>query len=207
MAGVKLVLAALAASALVSARDAGAAEPSADELQPAEPRRNEDDEELPRPLLAMAAGAAASFVSLTAGVMVVARSEDRGTKNLGLLGAQTGLCLSPIIAHALVGELKRGAFFALFPLVAELGTATVMAFVPNVITRASAPIQYTTFMLITASVFASTLGVLDAVRVGERRPARAADRPTATKVSVLRGLSISASFDRELTGAFVGGSL
>jgi hypothetical protein len=152
-----------------------------------------------RPLLAMGAGAATSVVALTGGTMVVARSKERDVRNAGLLGAQTGLCFSPIVAHAVVGELGRGLVWSLLPLAADAGMATLIGFYPNLITRAPPLIQYAMFASLTVSVFGSTLGVLDAGSAGERRRAAAA-----------RGLSslrLTPIFDRHLTGAVIAGAL
>jgi hypothetical protein len=93
-------------------------------------------------------------------------------KNGGLLGSQTGMVLAPFAAHAVVGETKRGVWWSL-PLLAPLATNSVLTgLYPSIIKRAPAGIQYATFISFTISIFGSTLGVLDAVRVGERRPKR-----------------------------------
>jgi hypothetical protein len=136
-----------------------------------EDARNEQTDES---ALALLAGGAVTFVSLATGGLMIGLSDNELVKNGGLLGSQAGMALAPFVAHAVVGETKRGVWWSL-PLLAPLATNGVLTgLYPSIIKHAPAGIQYATFISFTISIVGGTLGVLDAVRVGERRPKKSA---------------------------------
>lgn len=172
---------ALAALVLFSAGDAAAEETA------------EDD----RSVLALAAGGAITFASLGVGSTIIAVSEDRRVRNPALLGGQWGMVFAPLAAHAIVGETRRGVWFSLPLLVPVVVNSIVVRLYPDVIRRAPAGVQYTTFLSVTLSVFGSTYGVLDALRSGERRP----------KKSSGSSFAVLPMFGEGTAGALVTGSL
>jgi hypothetical protein len=118
-----------------------------------------------RQVVAVAAGAATSFASFAGGIIVAAEAHDRATRNAGLIGAQAGLTLSPVVAHAIMGDPARGALFALIPLAGVATTVTLASTIPDFVAHAPPPIQWTTIAALAVSVFGSTFGVLEAVSV------------------------------------------
>ena len=92
---------ALAALVLVSPRDASADEPD----------RIAEDES--KPGLALLAGGATAFLSLGIGATIISESDNRIIRDAGLIGAEAGLALAPLGAHAIVGEPRRGVWFSL----------------------------------------------------------------------------------------------
>lgn len=125
----RILLAGTVAAGLVVATGARAAPPTK-----AVTAELEEDEAVPRVVLGVAAGAAVSLVSLGTGAMLIARSDEREVRNAGLLGIHGGLGLSPLVAHAIAGELGRGALFSLVPLAMGAGTATLMGSYPGFLT-------------------------------------------------------------------------
>jgi hypothetical protein len=171
------------------------------------------DEDAPRPMLALASGAAVSLLSVGIGSMVIATSDSRASRNAGLLGMEAGLCLSPIVAHLVVGEPRRGLLFAAIPLTLGAALGTVMAFSPEIISRGPALLQLTFLGLVSGSVFGSALGVLDAARVAERRRSdrsgmSVAKRTTSGVLPSWAGrLEVAPLLGSGLGGAIVGGTL
>ena len=170
-------------------------------LFPATAHASDDDQAESKPVLALAAGGAVTFVSLGIGTMMIAQSDERGVRNTGLIGAQSGMVLAPLLAHAIVGETTRGVWFSLPLLVPVAVNSVVAGFFPNVIRRAPAGIQYTVFIAATLSIFGSTIGVLDAVRVGERKPKKASTSASTSSLTVVP------MFGDGTTGALVTGNL
>ena len=161
-----------------------------------EPGRISGDEERDDAALALLAGGGVTFVSLATGGLMIGRGQHEFVKNAGLLGAQSGMVLAPFVAHAVVGETKRGVWFSL-PLLVPVATNSVLTgLYPSIIKRAPAGIQYATFIAFTLSIVGGTFGVLDAVRVNERRPKRAAS-----------SFSIVPLLGDNTAGAMVSGSL
>jgi hypothetical protein len=108
--------------------------------------------------------------------------------------AHSGLYLSPIVSHALVGELGRGALLALVPLALEITNATLMSFYPTLVTSAPPEVQYPSFIALAGSVLFSTWAIADAMKAPERARARTG------------GLTLSALLDRDVKGLLVGGT-
>jgi hypothetical protein len=147
-----------------------------------EDARNEQTDES---AIALFAGAGVTFASLATGGLMIGLSDHELVKNGGLLGSQAGMVLAPFVAHAVVGETKRGVWWSL-PLLAPLATNSVLTgLYPTIIKRAPAGIQYATFISFTISIVGGTLGVLDAVRVGERRPKTSLRKESASSWSVV----------------------
>lgn len=137
----------------------------------ADDARNEQTDDA---AVALAVGGGVQLLTLGTGSVMVVRSSDRTVKNVGFLGAQVGMMLAPLAAHAVVGETGRGIWFSLPLLVPVVTTATTMAFAPDLIKHADAGVQYVSYLSFMLSIVGGTIGVLDAVRAGERRKATSA---------------------------------
>jgi hypothetical protein len=127
------------------------------------------DDEIPRPLIALAAGGGLSLVSLGTAAVAISRSSNQAVHNVALLGAQSGLTLAPVLSHALVGETKRGLLFATVPIAAEAAMATLLAVQPSLITFSPKSLQAAYVVVFSVSLVGATLGTADAVYVGERK--------------------------------------
>ncbi|MBX3226395.1 MAG: hypothetical protein KIT84_44765 [Labilithrix sp.] len=102
----------------------------------------------------------------------------------------------PLVAHAIAGETRRGIWFSLPLLVPVAVQGVVVGFYPNVLWRAPAGIQWTTYASVAVSIFGSIFGVLDAVRAGEREPKSAPP-----------SISVVPTFGDRAAGALLTGSL
>jgi len=182
-------------AALVVCSPASADETVGVPIEDGKNARNEEQDDAP---VALLAGGSITLASLVTGGLLIARGENLFVKNAGLIGGQSGMALAPLVAHAVVGETKRGLWWTL-PLLVPVATNSVLAgLFPSIIKRAPAGVQYATFIALTISIAGSTLGVLDAVRVGERRPKRAAAQSPSFSITPMFG---------ETTGAMLSGSL
>lgn len=159
------------------------------------------DEENNDAAVALLAGAGVTFASLTTGGIMITRGEHEFVKNGGLLGAQSGMILAPFVAHAVVGEVKRGIWFSLPLFVPIISNSIFTGLFPSIIKRAPAGVQYATWTGATLSILGGTLGVLDAVRVNERRPKTHGSGATTSS------LSLVPIFGDGTTGAVLSGSL
>ena len=135
------------------------------------------------PVLAVLAGGAVATASLGVGAVSLASANGRAGKNVGLLTAQAGLTLAPIVAHAALGfdSLPRGALFALIPLAGLATTSFIAATSPDFIAHGGPPIQWPAYVAIAVSIFGAGIGTLDAAR--DRRPPPALPLPQALRVA------------------------
>lgn len=146
---------------------------------PASAEETAEPEEDHRPALAVLAGAGVATASLAAGTIVVTQSDDLYTRNRGVLAAQAGLVLAPIVAHVVVKELGRGALFALVPLAGQLAMGALFTAHPQVLDRGEPPVQYTFAGSLVVSILGAAIGVYDASRAGHRlTPVPLVDRGT-----------------------------
>lgn len=159
------------------------------------PAERDDD----RALAALAVGGGITMVSLGVGASMISLSEARYVRAGGLLGAQSGMVLAPLAAHAIVGEARRGLWFSLPLLVPVAANALVVGFEPGVVRRAPAGVQWTVYLSASFSIFGATYGVLDALRAGERRKSAAAPGSRSFAIVPLLGGGTA--------GALVSGSL
>ena len=159
-----------------------------------------DDDSIPRPMLGLAAGAATSFVSLAAGTAFLSRADTRNGRNRGLLLGQGGLCLSPFVAHAVVGEFGRGALFSIVPMLGEIGMAALVWKAPDIVTTGGASEQFTFIALLAVSVISAGAGVID-VAYADHRAAAVRNK------SALENLRIAPIFGHGLGGISIGGIL
>ena len=158
-----------------------------------------DDDAIPRPMLGLAAGAATSFVSLALGTTFLTRAETRSGRNRGLLLGQGGVSLSPFLAHAVVGELGRGALFSIVPVLGEIGMAALVSKAPDIVTTGGASEQFSFIALLAVTVLSSGAGVVDV--------AYADDRAAARKTRAFDGLRVTPIFGHGLGGLSLGGVL
>jgi hypothetical protein len=118
------------------------------------------------PVVAVVAGGALATASLGIGAVSLASASSRSGKNAGLIGAQAGLTLTPILAHATLGwgEVPRGALFALIPLAGLATTSLLAATSPDFIAHGGPEVQWPAYVAIAVSVFGAGLGTLDVAR-------------------------------------------
>ncbi len=102
---------------------------------------------------ALLAGAGSAMVPFAIGAGLAAGDGSVTQKNAGLVVANAGLCLGPLVSHAIVGEWDRGALFAARP-------GTVFG------DDAELPTLFTA--LFAVSVLGGALGLADTALAGER---------------------------------------
>lgn len=164
-----------------------------------QPQRDEENNDA---AVALIAGGSVTMVSLATGGLLITRGDNLFIKNGGLLGAQSGMVLAPFVAHAVVGETKRGVWFSLPLLIPILSNSIFAGLYPSIIKRAPAGVQYATWTGASLSILGSTLGILDAVRVNERKPRSKTDEPKPTS-----SVSFLPMFSEGLAGAMIFGSM
>ena len=130
------------------------------------------DESPPSGDTALMAGAATIVLPLAVGSTFVAQGDTLHVRNLGVGIAESGLVLAPFVAHAAVGEYRRGLAFSAVPATFAAGMTTLLLFVPDTIDGGKLHIQYIFAATLIGSFLGATIGVVDAILVGDRAAAR-----------------------------------
>ena len=152
-------------------------------VAPAPARADEPD-----PANAILAGAGVHLAGfLVGGALLATARGDRDRENAGWLTTEGGFALAPLTAHAAVGEWGRGAMFAAVPTASFVSTAAFVAGQPNAVERGTLPQQRWMWAFFGVGMFASAVGVVDALFVG-RRAKRVAVQPLLS--SGLAGVSM-----------------
>ena len=155
------------------------------------------DEVPPSGDAAIVAGAATIVLPLSVGSLFVAQGDTLHVRNAGVAIMEGGLVLAPFVAHAAVGEYRRGLAFSAVPATFAVGTATLLMFVPDTIDGGKLHIQYIFAATFIGAFLGSTIGIVDALLVGDR----ARDRSRAPR------LSIAPIVSHGLVGISLGGTL
>ncbi len=142
---------------------------------------------------AFVTGAAIAGVSLGVGAGMVATGGSDASKGAGVVLAQAGLVVAPIVSHGVLGEWKRGSLFAVAPLVGSLGMLTLLEARPHTVAGGPSTYQYAFSGLFTLSLLSSMVGVFDVTTFHDR----------ARRVEV----AVSPAISPGLVGIQVGGSL
>lgn len=133
---------------------------------------------------ALLAGTGAALVPFAIGAGIAAGSKTLATKNAGVVLANGGLVLGPIVSHAIVGEWGRGFAFAAVPAASTLGNAFILAAEPGTVFGDVGPAPELTVLFV-VSVFGSAVGVVDTAFAVERaRAVRLSPRVGAGSVGV-----------------------
>ncbi len=146
---------------------------------------------------ALIAGATTIVLPLAVGSTFIAQGDTLHIRNLGVGIIEGGLVLAPFVAHAAVGEYRRGLAFSAIPATFAVGTATLLSFVPDTIDGGKLHIQYIFAATLIGAFLGATIGVVDAMLVGDR----AADRARAPR------LSLAPMISQHQVGIALGGSL
>ena len=142
---------------------------------------------------ALATGAAIAGVSLGLGAAVVATGASDASKGAGVIAAQAGFTLAPVLSHGMLGEWKRGSLFAVAPAVGTLGMLALLEARPHTVAGGPSEYQYTFSTLFTLSVLSSMVGVFDVTMFHDR----------ARRVDV----AVSPTISPDLVGIHIGGTL
>jgi hypothetical protein len=132
-----------------------------------------DESPPPSTEAALLAGAASMVLPLAVGSTLVGQGDDLHVRNLGVGVAEGGLVLAPFIAHAVVGEPRRGLFFSAVPAAFALGTTALLLVVPDTIDGGALRIQYTFAALFIGASLGATIGVVDSLFADGRARDRA----------------------------------
>ncbi len=117
---------------------------------------------------ALLAGAGSAMVPFAIGAGLAAGDGSVTQKNAGLVVANAGLCLGPLVSHAIVGEWDRGALFAAIPAASTAGIAAVLAARPGTVFGDDAELPTLFTALFAVSVLGGALGLADTALAGER---------------------------------------
>jgi hypothetical protein len=127
-----------------------------------------------------------------------------GPRDVGYAVAGVGPALSPIIAHAVLGEWKRAAAFGAPTVASEIAICAFMAAEPDAVFHGTMGTRTAFGLLFSADVFGAAFGSVDVLMARERWLARnnkrAAWRP-------LRDLTLSPRIGRGQAGFVIGGTL
>jgi len=119
---------------------------------------------------ALVTGIALAGASLVYGSTLLTTGRGLAVKRDGVIVMDTGLTLTPLLAHGIVGEWGRGALFTLAPAAGEIGMAILLAAHPDAPVKGKHKDQRIYPVLITVSVLGSALGIFDAALADERLP-------------------------------------
>jgi|HubBroStandDraft_4_1064222.scaffolds.fasta_scaffold207233_3 hypothetical protein len=123
--------------------------------------------------LAFFTAAALDTAGFIAGSALMATSRTGGSgdaqRSFGWLTIQAGFTLSPIAAHAVVGEWDRGALFAAVPAGALAGTAAFYRSRTDGVEFSTQDSQWLVWGLFTAGLAVSTAAAIDVLFAGRRR--------------------------------------
>jgi hypothetical protein len=122
----------------------------------------------PSVISAFLTGAVLAGASLGIGGAIAVGAESDQAKAVGIYGAQAGLVVAPFAAHAMLGEYRRGIFFAVPSLAATLGMTAILQMRPHTVAGGPAAYQYAFSTLMTVSVFSAMLGVSDVLSFRDR---------------------------------------
>lgn len=173
-----------------------AAPPAPPPLRPAALAPSPPPPDREPPILgALLAGVTTAVIPLVIGGSRAANGDTLAAKNAGFIIATGGLTLAPVMAHLAVREWKRAAIFGALPAAAAIGMSSLLltydkaAFSGTTLSR-------TTFSgLFSLTLFASGLGIVDAMLAGRRANGTGG------------GLLIGPSISRTRTTLEVGGPL
>jgi len=142
---------------------------------------------------AFVTGSAVAVVSLGLGAALVATEGSDGSKGAGVVIAQAGFTLAPVVAHGMLGEWRRGSLFAVAPAVGTLGMLALLEARPHTVAGGPSEYQYTFSGLFTLSVLSSMVGIFDVTTFRDRREHLE--------------VAVSPSISPELVGIRIGGTL
>jgi hypothetical protein len=135
-----------------------------------------------------------AFVTLLAGSVLFASTQDDGLHRTGVYVAMAGLTLAPAVGHVMVKEYKRAAIFAALPLAALIANVVVMQIDPEVTTLGSAETRSTFGIALTAAALGATVGLVDSFGASDRWRARNRLRVARSLVPSGGGVSMGARF-------------
>jgi hypothetical protein len=139
-------------------------------LQPAEAFAEAENAPAPRGPRALVTGIAIVGASLAYGATMLTIDDSLATKHAGLGVMHTGLALAPLMAHGVVGEWERGAWFSIPPALGGLGMAGLLAWRPDAPIKGKQKSQRIYPVIITVSVVGAAVGVFDAALCDGRLP-------------------------------------
>jgi hypothetical protein len=155
--------------------------------------------------IAVIAGVATAFVPMLIGGLGVASAPTTldAPRNVGFAVAGVGPALSPIVAHAVLGEWARAAAFGAPAVASEVGICALMAAEPDAVFHGTIGSRTAFAMIFTADITAAAVGIVDVMMARERWLARH-DRHASDP---LHGLRITPRVGRGQAALVLGGSL
>jgi hypothetical protein len=169
----------------------------------------EDAAPTPEPpvVIAVVAGVATALVPLVIGGVhtATASTTDNGARNVGYAVAGVGPALSPIVAHAVVGEYVRGLAFGAPTVALEIALSTYMAAYPSGVFDGTVGSRTAFGLMFAADIFGAGFGIVDVMMARERWLARG--KRARANVGPLRELRLLPRVGFGQAGLALGGSL
>ncbi len=182
---------------LLAAADPGSA--AAAGPDPPDPPRGD-----PPVTLALVAGMATAIVPLVLGALHTASASVNtdGPRDVGYAVGGVGPVLAPIVAHAVLGEWKRAAFFGAIPLAGEVGVCALIAAQPDAVFHGTTLSRTSFAVFYSLDIFGAALGLVDVMMARERLGGGAVRSAKGAPSFVL-----APSVGRGHAGLVLGGSL
>jgi hypothetical protein len=147
-------------AAAASPRSAAAAPPD-----PPDPPRRAD----PPIGVAIVAGVATALFPVALGAMYTASAGSDGQRNVGYVVGGAGLSLSPLAAHAVLGEWERAAAFGAVPVASEIAMCALVTAQPDAVFHGTVLSRTSFGILYSFDVFGAAAGIVDVMVAAERR--------------------------------------
>ena len=138
---------------------------AADPPDPPDPPRRAH----PPIVVAIVAGVATAFFPIVLGAMYTASAGSDGQRDVGYVVGSAGLALSPLAAHAVLGEWGRAAAFGAAPVASELALCALVTAQPDAVFHGTTLSRTTFGVLYSIDVFGAALGIVDVMMAAERR--------------------------------------
>jgi hypothetical protein len=155
--------------------------------------------------IAIVAGVVTAFVPMVIGGIHIATAPltTDGPRDVGYVVAGVGPALSPIVAHAILGEWTRAAAFGVPTVATEIAIAAYVTAEPDAVFHGTMGSRTAFGLLLSADIFGAAFGIVDVAMARERwlaRGKRAARGP-------FRDFSISPRIGHGQVGLVLGGTL
>jgi len=129
------------------------------------------------PIWGFASGLALGMVTLAVGGGLAAGTDSQTAKYAGVFVIAGGLAAAPVLSHLVNREWKRALAFGALPAVCAATVIGLLAGEDNLLDGGNAPPRIAFGAVLAVEIFASSVGLIDSMMAGERRPRRLAILP------------------------------
>jgi hypothetical protein len=150
------------------------------------------------------AGAATAFIPLVLGGVRAATASSPGARDIGYTVGGVGPALSPIVAHAVLGEWARAAAFGAPTVASEIGLSAYLAANPDAVFNGTVGSRTAFAIIFSVDLFGAAFGIVDVMMARERWLER---QKKGSSASLLHDLTISPRVGGGQVGLALGGAL